>query len=629
MTGSFQLGAWCVEPALNTISKNGTTTRLEPKVMEVLVCLAQQPGEPVSKEELLRKVWPDTFVSDDVLTRSISELRRGFGDDCKDCRFIQTIPKRGYRLLVPVTPVSGSKPAPPNELRERDPASAVGLWQRIRIPVVVGVVLAGAIAWLRASDFRGWLGAREDSTPIRLAVLPLRNLSGDSSQETFADAMTEELITELSRIRALDVISRTSVMPYKESKKPLSEIARELHADKVVEGSIMRSGNKVRVTAQLTSAAKDTNLWAQTYDRDVQDVLTLQSTVAMAIANEIKIRVTPEEQTRLETLRTVNPKALDYYVQARFHFDRADSFVYHFAKQEALLEEFRKGIASLETATQVDPTYLPAYVAYFQAVDPANVSRLEYLGTAKAALAKALELDETNVEAHLALARLLVQYEYDWMGGEKEYRRAVELAPNSGPAHADYSEYLFNVGRSEAAEKELDLAQSLDPSRDYLGDAGFHRVGNTIDQDRQALEERGPNDPFALAVMGKGYAIAGRYQESVEMWERCLEGYGWHDFVRVLKRAEARSGPRFALEEWMRTAEQYENVHHDMPLPPMAFTYASLGNKDRALAWLDRAVEQRNWMIIYLKRDNVWDPLRSDPRFNELLRRVGLSVQQQ
>jgi tetratricopeptide (TPR) repeat protein len=347
----------------------------------------------------------------------------------------------------------------------------------------------------------------------------------------------------------------------------------------------------------------------------------------MAIANEIKIRVTPEEQTRLKTLRTVNPKALDYYVQARFHFERADSLEYYFGKHEALLEELRKAISFLDMSIQVDPTYLPAYVAYFQAVEAWDVLQIENLDRAKTALKKALELDETNVEAHLALARLLMQCEYDWIGAEKEYRRAVELGPNSGPAHADYSEYLFNVGRREAAEKERDLAQALDPSRDYFADAGFHREGNTIDQDRQVLEERGPYDSFALAAIGKGYAIAGRYQESVDMWKRSLEGYGWHDFVRVLKRAEARGGSKFALEDWMRAAEKYENDHHDMPLPAMAFTYASLDNKDRAFAWLDKAVEQRNWMIIYLNRDNVWDPLRSDPRFTELLRRVGLPTQ--
>jgi TolB-like protein/DNA-binding winged helix-turn-helix (wHTH) protein len=622
---SFYVGDWLVQPSLNTVSRNGRTARLEPKVMEVLIRLAEQAGQTVSKEDLLGKVWPDTFVSDDVLTRSISELRRAFADDPKDSHFIQTIPKRGYRLVAAVIPLNGpaelpSKSTIPDRIRKafRQPSMRT-------LATVGALLLLGLIAWLKASDFSGLLSVNPSTPPIHsLAVLPLQNLSGDSNQGYFTDAMTEELITELSRIRALNVISRTSVMPYKDSKKSLPEIARELHADAVVAGSIMRSGERVRVTVQLINAARDTNIWAQTYDRDVQDVLNLQRAVATSIANEIRVRVTPDEQGKLKAPRPVNPKALDAYVEARYHFDQAQHLVYYCGKQKALEEEFRKALSFLDLAIQQDPAYLPAYVGYFEAVDAPGISNLENLSRAKAALTKALELDETNVQAHLALGQLLMQYEYDWRGSERQLRRALELSPNSGEAHYQFAEYLANIGRSAEGDKELDLAQALDPSRDYFADAGVHRLGNTIEQDRQALEEKAPNDPFALAAMGKVYAIEGRYKESVEMWERSLSLYGWSDFVRVLKQADTRGGPKFALEQWMRAAEEYDKKHADMPVVAMAFTYTSLGNKDRAFAWLDKAMEQRNWMIIYLKRDNVWDPLRSDPRFAELLRRVGL-----
>jgi TolB-like protein len=456
-------------------------------------------------------------------------------------------------------------------------------------------------------------------------VLPLQNLSGDPQQEYFADAMTEELITELSRIRALNVISRTSVMSYKQSRKSLPEIARELHADAIVEGSIVRSGDRVRVTAQLIHAAKDNNIWAQAYDRDLRDVLTLQSAVATAIAQEIRVRVSPEEQARLRNLRPVNPKALDTYANARFHLDAAATLQYHRGKNAALQEHLHTGFTYLDQAIEEDTTYLPAYIAYFggvNSVDPQ--SPFEFLPKAKAALTHALQLDETSVEAHLALGRLLMQYEYDWRGAEREYRRALELNPNSGEAHGQYSEYLFNIGRTGEGEHERDLAQALDPAHDYFADAGVFREGRTLEQQRQALEEQAPNDPFSLAVMGKGYAIAGRYQESIEMWQRCLTLYGWKDAAEVLRRADARGDPKFALEEWMRVFEEREKRLKDVPVVPMAFTYSSLGDKDRAFAWLDKAVEQRNWMIIYLKRDDVWNPLRSDPRFTALLRRVGL-----
>jgi TolB-like protein/DNA-binding winged helix-turn-helix (wHTH) protein len=623
---NFRIGAWRVEPGLNTVSNNGTTAHLEPKVMEVLLCLAAQPGEPVSKEHLLRTVWPDTFVSDDVLTRSISELRRVFADDAKDSHIIQTIPKRGYRLIAPVISGNGdtearSIPAPIAKANDR-----ISRQGRTRVWALVGsaIPLLGLLTWWQASAIRNW-AARDNPPAIHsLAVLPLQNLSGDPSQEYFADAMTEELITELSRIRALNVISRTSVMAYKQSNKSLPEIARELHADAIVEGSIVRSGGRVRVTAQLICAAQDNNIWAQTYDRDLQDVLTLQSAVATAIANEIQIRVSPEEQARLKTLRLVNPKALDAYVEARYHFDQAHNLEYYFGKLEALNEELRRGVSFLDRAIENDPAYIPAYVAYFDALDLDSSSRLQYLPKAKATLTKALEMDVKNVDAHLALGRLLMQYEYDWSGAEREYKRALELNPNSGDAHYYYSEFLYNIGRRAEGGRELEVAQALDPAHDYFSDAGVHRMGTTVDEDRRALEEKAPNDPFALAVMGKDYAIAGRHKESVEMWERSLALYGWHSFANTLKRTDSPGGPKYALEAWMLAGEEYARKHDDMPVVAMAFTYSSLGNKDKAFAWLDKAVVQRNWCIVYLKRDKVWDPLRSDPRFKALLRRVGL-----
>ena len=620
---SFHVGSWLIQPSLNTISRNGTTIQIEPKVMSVLVCLAEHSGESVSKEQLLRTVWPDTFVSDDVLTRSISELRRVFSDDAKNSHFIQTIPKRGYRLIAPVVAANGgnearSIPSPIAETGQR--GLRVGRWA-LGGSAICLLLLAG---W-QPGKITNWLSIRDNAPSIHsLAVLPLQNLSGDPQQEYLADAMTEELITELSRIRALNVISRTSVMPYKQSKKSLPEIARELHADAIVEGSIVRAGDRVRVTAQLIHAVNDNNIWAQKYDSDLHDVLTLQSAVATAIANEIQVRVTPDVQSRLKSLRPVNAKALDAYFQARYHLNQATNLTYYSGKQPALQEEVRKATLLLDQAIQEDPTYLPAYVSYFDAVGAPSVSQLEYLPRSKALLTRALELDDTNVAARLALARLLMQYEYDWQGAEQQYRRALELSPNSGDVHSEYSEYLKNVGRISEGEKELELAQALDPTHDYFGDAGITRRGRTLDQDRQVLEEQAPNDPFSLAVMGKGYAIDGRYQESVEMWQRCLTLYGWTDAANMLRRANARGGPKFALQEWMRVFEEREKRLKDVPVVPMAFTYSSLGNNERAFAWLDKAVEQRNWMIIYLKHDNVWDPLRSDPRFTALLRRVGL-----
>jgi TolB-like protein/DNA-binding winged helix-turn-helix (wHTH) protein len=288
---AFRLGTWLIQPTLNTISCNGTRVRVEPKQMEVLVCLAQHPAEPISKEGLLRAVWSDTFVSDDVLTRSISELRHVLEDDAREPRFIETIPKRGYRLVAPVErvdiPLSGD-PGLDRSLGKVSPAKS-----RVALLPATGVVLSALALVLIASGAWNLLLSKNSAPRIRsVAVLPLLNLTNDPSQEYFADGMTEQVITELSRSSTLKVRSRTTVMLYKESPKSLPEIARELDVDAVIEGSVLRSGDRIRITSQLIFAKNDTHLWAETYDSDVHDVLTLQGEVAKKIVDEVRAKMT-------------------------------------------------------------------------------------------------------------------------------------------------------------------------------------------------------------------------------------------------------------------------------------------------------------------------------------------------
>ena len=603
--------------------------------MEVLVCLASQPGEGVPKEAILKTVWPDTFVSDDVLIRSVSELRRVFEDNAREPRFIETIPKRGYRLVAPVERLDGSGQAASNSLDrggdENPPRSRRPHWTFAAVSASCLLLLFGLLVLFNGGGLRDRLRENKNRAIHSLAVLPLQSLSDDPKEEYFAEGMTDALITDLAQISALKVVSRTTITRYGRPDKPLPQIARELNVDGIVEGTVQRSGDRVRITAQLIYGPADQHLWANSFERDVKDMLALQSTVANEIAREIQVKVTPAEQASFKNLRLVNPKALDAYVEARFHLGQASKLTYYKGKTAEIRQETSKAIAFLDQAVQDDPHYLPAYVAYFDAVDSPDVSHLEYLPKARSALKKALELDESNVPAHLALARLLMQCDYDWLGAEREYKKAIELSPNSAEAHSEYAEYLDDVegaldnqGDTPSAKKERELAQALDPGHDFLGDAGFQRPGRTLEQQRQALEEQGPDDPFSLGIMAKNYAIAGRFKESEEMWERCLRLYGWNDFAVMMKRANAKGGPRFALEEWMRVGEEYSKTHDDFAVVAGAFTNSSLGNKDQAFAWLDKAVQQRHWMIIYLKRDNVWDPLRSDPRFSALLRRVGL-----
>jgi TolB-like protein/DNA-binding winged helix-turn-helix (wHTH) protein/tetratricopeptide (TPR) repeat protein len=633
----FHLGQWTVHPDLNTVSENGTATHLEPKVMDVLVCLAETNGEVLNKEVLIGKVWPDTFVSDDVLKRSISELRRVFKDDARDARIIETIPKRGYRLLIPVEPLtrSAAQMAPPRERPVTPTVPPPVRRRRFWLPITLAIVGIGA--WLLLSNLvslrNRFLGA--NAPVIRsIAVLPMRNLSPDPRQEYLAESVTDSLITALAQISALKVVSRTSVLRFQGTTLSLPEIARELHVDAIVEGTLQRSGDQVRITAQLIYAPADRHLWAGTFDGDVRDVFSLQSNVAQIIADEIRVNISPAEQARMKSVRQVSAKALNAYVEARFHLDQAAASDFFKEKRQFQRDETTKALFYLDQAVREDPNYLPAYVAYFDLVDAPGISRMEFLPRARTALKKALQLDDTNLAAHLALGRLLLQFEYDWAGAENEYRRAIQLAPDSGQAHYDYSEYLAMLGRNDDADKERDIAQTLDPSHDYSSDAGVHRLDHTLEQDREALEEKAPHDPFSLGALAKGYATAHRYEDAVQLYERCLSLYGWNDFVRILKNADTTGGPKSALEQWMRAVELYSQSHDDFPVFVPAFTYAALNNRDRAFAWLDKAVAQRSWCIIYMRKIagaevrgeffDDWSALRADPRFPALLHRVGL-----
>lgn len=590
--------------------------------MEVLVCLASQAGEAVSKDRIIRAVWLDTFVSDDALTRSISELRRAFQDDPREPRFIETIPKRGYRLIAPVEPVKANTSSAPLAVPSPDVVAKPALWMKVGVTVIVVILSLGTLFLLNAGGLRDRLLQRKAGAIHSLAVLPLQSLSDDPKQEFLAEGVTDALITDLAQITGVRVASRTTILRYGRPDKPLSQIARELDVDGIVEGTIQSSGDRVRITAQLIYGPSDQHVWAESFERDAKDMLELQRAVSGDIAKEIAAKLTPAEQA---SLRPVNQKALQAYAEARLHMDRATKFIFDKGKA-AQREELQQAFSALDKAIEQDSNYRPAYLAYFEALDNADFPRpFEYLPKTRAGLLKALALGDEDVEAHLALAKLLVRYEYDWTGAEKEYKRAIEVNPSSGYAHFAYSEYLANVGRTAEAAELLSVAQTLSPAHDYFNDhfAVLQRADLSLERQRQALEQTQANNPFVLMIMAKNYGIAGRFKESVEMWERCLTLYGRPDFASVLRKTNAEGGPRFALEQWMRAIEKDPEAD-DLPIEMAAFTYSSLGNKDRAFAWLDKGVQERDWCIPFLRRDNVWNPVRSDPRFATLLRRVGL-----
>jgi TolB-like protein/DNA-binding winged helix-turn-helix (wHTH) protein/tetratricopeptide (TPR) repeat protein len=627
--GDFRLGSWLVRPGLNSVSRNGTSVQLEPKVMAVLVCLAAHAHEPVPKEKLLHEVWPDTFVGEGVLVRSIFELRRVFGDAAHESRIIETIPKRGYRLLVTVTPrneqVPGQLATPQaiqTELPQARPSirrwkiglSAIGI-----IALVCGLLLAFNIAGSRERVF----GNGGPPLIRSLAVLPLQNLSGDPSQEYFADGMTEELITELSGISALKVISRTSVMRYKNTNKSLPDIAGDLHVDGIVEGSVMRSGDSVRITAQLIYARTDTNIWARTYDRDLRDVLALQSAVATAIADEIQVRLTPQYKLRLANARAINPKALDAYLAGRYHLEQMSILFFKRGMERSAKDEQTKAMQSFREAIKHDPTYAPGYLGVADALVASYELSSDGVRDAKIAVAKALELDESLVEAHITLA-MIREYDWDWAGAEKEYQQAVELNPSSALAHDEYGYFFDAMGRLDEAMAEHQKAQELDPIKDHIGGELYFRRKWDLGRDlivEQGGANGGNTSDWYRAVE---YERLGMYKEAVAEWEHVAKIYGYDDLAVAMARGYSKSGYKAALQEVVLAMEKYARRHYFAPWI-IAHFYGELDDKDRAFAWLEKCYEQHDNNLQFLKVDPLWsDNLRSDPRFAELVRRVGL-----
>jgi TolB-like protein/DNA-binding winged helix-turn-helix (wHTH) protein len=467
----FRVGPWLAKPSLNIISGNRTTVHLEPKVMELLVCLARHAGEALPKETLLQAVWPDTFVSEDVLKRCISELRRVFQDDARQPHIIETIPKRGYRLVARVEPVNGNQEISAVSVPETTSSRmqrSMRKWWIAALAIATAVVLAIFLSALRGNR----PASASVAPPIHsLAVLPLQNLSADPSQEYFSDGMTDALITNLAQIGSVKVISRTSMMRYKKTDKSLPEIARELNVDGIIEGTVQRSGDRVRITAQLIQGSSDKHLWANTYERDLRDVFTLEREVTRDIADQVQARVNAQGQSSSIQVRPVNLDAFDAYLQGNYHLNKG------FAGPRD--EELRKAGVLFQRSIDADPQFAPAYIGLAEAHHILWWPSSEDFGIFKNAAERAVELAPDSSEAR-AEAALTKWEEWDWHGAEDEYRKAITLNPNYAFAHDQLGDDLDAMGRLEEGWKEHELAQELDPGSDHLSWALYSEVNTTV-----------------------------------------------------------------------------------------------------------------------------------------------------
>ncbi len=449
-----------------------------------------------------------------------------------------------------------------------------------------------------------------------VAVLPLENLSGDPGQAYFADGMTEALINDLARTGALRVIARNSVMRYQGSKKPLSEIARELNVDAVVTGSVLRAGSRVRVTAQLIEARSEHSLWADRYERELHDVISIQDEFARAIVREIKGKLSPQQQQLLARASArVDPEVYDLYLKGRDAFNKREGE-----------EDVQQALAYYEQAIAKDPAYAPAHASLAEALTSAAtrgmLPRTEGYARARVAASRALELDDSLAEAHLALAGVKEEWDWDWQGGEREFKRALELNPNYANAHCWYSQHLMSLARHAEAIAEARLGERLDPFSymcgDYVGAALFYaRRYDECIQQQQKLIEAHPNAVGAYLGLYDCYAGKGMFDEAVATYAKfaTLDGAPKEE-IAGYERAYKTGG-------WKGQAAYDIEWHKRLGFDPPPRLYIILGKYDQALEKLEKMVAKRDGGALFLKVDPRYDPVRSHPRFQALLKRMN------
>lgn len=605
------------------LRKRGVKLRLQGQPLQVLAVLLNRAADLVTREELRAEIWAaDTFVDfDHSLHNAIARLREVLGDSAETPRYIETLPRRGYRFIAPVEgvetrPSSTSAPSQPPVEAPANPRPAQS--HTYLAATALGLIVIGAALWLvRTATHPTNAATRLGS----IAVLPLDNLSGDPSEDFFVDGMTDQLITDLSKVASLRVISRTSVMHYKGTKKTLPEIARELHVDAIVEGSVVRSGQRVRVTAQLVEASTDQHLWADTYDRNLDDMLKLQGEVVDAIAQQVRAQLTPQQQGQLRLAHAVNPAAYDAYLKGRLYFTN------EFTKPDSL----KKAQHYFEESIQKDPNFALAYAGvadtYVFLVYAGALPRDQAYRSAKEALAKALQLDESIGEAYDTLGALSAFFDWDWDTADREFNRAIALAPSYSCAHEDRAIFLAITGRRAEALAEIAKIDQLDYGfssawteewtyynlRDYPSLIGASGRGLLLD----------PTVWLQHYFLGVGYEGTGKLQEAISEYQKAIDMSGASESVLALAHAYSAAGKKPEAEKILRDLERKSK---ETPLSPntMATIYAGLGENDKALEFLERAYSEKSLDIALLKSGLVLDSLRPDPRFQSLLRRVGL-----
>lgn len=609
------------------LRRSGRVIRLERIPMEILILLADQPGQLVTRDEIVEKIWGRGvhLDTDNSINAAVRKLRQALREDPEKPRVIQTVTGKGYRFVASIaTGNSDAAAAPAVAVTEvvdaphperRRPAIRSGVW----LLGLAVALTATAIVTLRSTRS----GAGTSRGRVMLAVLPFENLTGDREQDYFSDGLTEEMISRLGNLepRRLGVIARASVMQYKLNPKPLAAISRELKVDFALEGSVRRDENKVRISAQLIRMRDGTHVWARQYDRELIHLLAVQEEIAQAVVDQIEVTLA---NGRIGDLRVTpsrpNYQAYDLYLRGRYFLNKRTA------------EGFQRAAENFQQAIERDPTYARAYAGL---ADTHALMSTYYLGAsrdlipkARSAALRALELDERLAEAHTCLALISEVYDWDWEAAEREFRRAIELEPNDATAHDWYAELLGFQERFEEALSESNQARHLDPlsliiATDqatilYLA----RRYDEAIEQFRSVLQKQADfHKPYVLIW---AYAQRGMFPEAlaeIEKWRReSDEPWNWAAQAYVNGRSGRVKASRAALER----LEQFAREHPSDPMPMLPIAYLGIGDRERALVWLEKSVRERASSAMWLKADPLLESLRDDPRFQELLHRVGL-----
>jgi TolB-like protein/DNA-binding winged helix-turn-helix (wHTH) protein/Flp pilus assembly protein TadD len=613
---TYRFGDFAFDPSSGELHKHGLKVRLQEQPFQILMLLLVRPGEVVTREQVRQALWPgDTFVDFDAgLNSAIKRLRDALEDSAEEPRFVETLPRRGYRFVAPVEGPPAPVPEPATIQVPASPARKSRFWG-VAAPLTVAAVLAAL--GLSATRNR-WRAERSGPVQIRsIAVLPFENLGGDREQDYFVDGMTDAIITNLAQVRALRVISRTSVVQYERTDKLLPRIAEDLNVDAVVEGTVMRSGDRVRVTAQLIHAATDRHLWARTYERELRDVLALQAELAGAIAQAVQVKLRPEEERRLAARGTVDPEAYDAYLKGRFFWNKRSP------------QGLSKAVEYFQQAIERDPAYAPAHSGLSDAYRMSGLQGLpprEVMPKAEAAARKALALDDTLAEAHASLAGVLYRYHWDWEGAEREFQRSLELDPNYAEGHRAYAIYLLTVRRHDEAVAEARRARELSPLSSVINvelAAALVRVGRydeAIQQVHKTLEID-PKFSRAYVTLAGAYEGQGDRSRAVAALEKSVPP--------SRRGANPSFGYAYGLtgrrREALEVLARLEKLSHERYVNPQDFAvvYLGLGDKDQALAWLEKAYQERSFEMLGFSGP-VFDRLSDDPRFQDLRRRMGL-----